>query len=82
MTYTLFKLLEKFQSLIFIYLYPLWEPCAILKQQKEKLLTLSIERKTCMEAMYYTATKTYITLSIERKVSIIGVKIRQATVKI
>ena len=38
--------------------YPLWQRWAILKQQKERLLILSIERSTCMEATYYTATST------------------------
>ena len=54
-----------------------------LKRQKERLLTLSAEIKTLMEATYYTATTTtFITLSIERKVCIIGVEIRQPLVKI
>ena len=54
-----------------------------LKQQKERLLTLSAEIKTLMEATYYTATTTtFITLSIERKLCIIGVEIRQPVVKI
>ena len=46
------------ESPTLIHLYPLWEPCAILKQQKERLLILNIERKTCMEATCCTATTT------------------------
>ena len=57
---------------------------AALKQQKERLFILSIERKTYMETTCYpaTATKTFITVSVERKVRLIGVEIRQPIVKI
>ena len=65
-------------SVSYLYnLYPLREPYAILKQQEERLLILSIERKTCMEPRVTLPQqqKTFITLSIERKVFIIGVQI-------
>ena len=82
-TYTLFKRWGKFQSVIFINFYPLWEPCAILKQQKERLPILSIEKKHVWKTRVTLPQqqKTFITLSPERKVCIIGVEIRQPVVK-
>ena len=60
---------KRFSSLIFIHLCPLQKPCAILKQQKERLLILGIERKTCMEATVTLPQQqeAFIILSTERK---------------
>ena len=40
------------------YLYSLQESFAILKQQKERLLILGIERKTCIKGTRHTAKPT------------------------
>ena len=75
--------LRKVLSLILIHLYLLWEICAILKKQKDRLLILSIGEKNIWNICYtVTTTKIFITFSIEGKVCIITVEIQQSVVTI